>query len=53
MTLIASVMMYRLASDEREPYLKEYTAAVDAAYAVRKDGKRLFPFPRLFVVAVV
>jgi trans-aconitate 2-methyltransferase len=41
-----------LPSEERDAYLKDYTAAVDAAYAVRKDGKRLFPFPRLFVVAV-
>lgn len=36
---------------EREPYRKAYTAAVDAAYPARADGKRLFPFPRLSVVA--
>jgi trans-aconitate 2-methyltransferase len=42
-----------LAGEERDAYLKAYLQAVDGSYPVRKDGKRLFPFPRLFVVAVV
>jgi trans-aconitate 2-methyltransferase len=37
---------------EREPYLAAYTAAIDVAYPPRADGKRLFTFPRLFVVAM-
>jgi trans-aconitate 2-methyltransferase len=41
-----------LAAEERTPYLEAYTRAIDAAYPVRKDGKRLFTFPRLFVVAL-
>ena len=36
----------------RTDYLAAYTEAIDAAYPVRSDGKRLFSFPRLFVVAV-
>jgi trans-aconitate 2-methyltransferase len=39
--------------DQRDAYLKDYLAAVDESYPVRKDGKRLFPFPRLFVVAAI
>jgi trans-aconitate 2-methyltransferase len=42
-----------LEGEEREAYLKGYLEAVDGSYPVRKDGQRLFPFPRLFVVAVV
>lgn len=37
--------------DERNRYLKAYTEAIDAAYPARTDGKRLFSFPRLFLVA--
>lgn len=40
-----------LAPDLREPYLEAYTRAIDTAYPVRTDGKRLFSFPRLFLVA--
>lgn len=38
---------------ERGQFLAAYTKAIDAAYPVRADGKRLFTFPRLFMVAVV
>jgi trans-aconitate 2-methyltransferase len=37
---------------ERTAYLDAYTKAIDAAYPTRIDGKKLFSFPRLFVVAV-
>jgi trans-aconitate 2-methyltransferase len=40
-----------LAPAERPTYLEAYTAAIDRAYPARADGKRLFSFPRLFVVA--
>jgi trans-aconitate 2-methyltransferase len=36
---------------ERAPYLEAYTTALDSAYPARVDGKRLFSFPRFFVVA--
>lgn len=41
-----------LTEPERTAYLEAYTAGIDAAYPERSDGKRLFSFPRLFVVAV-
>jgi len=41
-----------LEGSERASYLAAYTAAIDAAYPARTDGKRLFSFPRLSVVAV-
>jgi trans-aconitate 2-methyltransferase len=41
-----------LTQAERPAYLEAYTRGVDAAYPARADGKRLFSFPRLFVVAV-
>lgn len=37
---------------QRPAYLAAYTEAIDAAYPRRSDGKRLFTFPRLFVVAI-
>lgn len=37
---------------ERAAYLRAYAEAVDASYPRRIDGKRLFSFPRLFIVAV-
>jgi trans-aconitate 2-methyltransferase len=40
-----------LAAEEREPYLAAYLAQIELAYPPRSDGKRLFHFPRLFVVA--
>lgn len=41
-----------LSAGERVPFAAAYTEAIDQAYPVRSDGKRLFPFPRLFIVAV-
>jgi trans-aconitate 2-methyltransferase len=41
-----------LTESERTAYLSEYLAAIDRAYPARVDGKRLFSFPRLFIVAV-
>jgi trans-aconitate 2-methyltransferase len=41
-----------LSEAERPAYLDAYTRAIDGAYGVRRDGKRLFSFPRLFIVAV-
>jgi trans-aconitate 2-methyltransferase len=41
-----------LSEDERPAFLEAYTIGIDAAYPPRSDGKRLFSFPRLFVVAV-
>ncbi|HVZ35520.1 MAG TPA: trans-aconitate 2-methyltransferase [Polyangiaceae bacterium] len=41
-----------LSAAERPQYLEAYTQAIAAAYPARADGKRLFSFPRLFVVAL-
>lgn len=41
-----------LTSAEQTIYLEAYAAALDDAYPPRSDKKRLFTFPRLFVVAV-
>jgi trans-aconitate 2-methyltransferase len=41
-----------LTAEERPAFLDAYTRGIDAAYPPRRDGKRLFSFPRLFVVAV-
>lgn len=37
---------------ERPAFLEAYTRAIALAYPPRADGKRLFPFPRIFIVAV-
>lgn len=37
---------------EREEFLAEYKAACRQAYKPRPDGKTLFPFRRIFIVAV-
>ena len=37
---------------ERAAYLAAYEKAIDADYPQRADGRRLFSFPRLFLVAV-
>lgn len=37
--------------DERARFTAAYTEAIDEAYPKRADGKRLFTFPRLFIVA--
>jgi trans-aconitate 2-methyltransferase len=41
-----------LTEGERAAYLSEYQAALELVYPAQIDGKRLFSFPRLFVVAV-
>ena len=41
-----------LAESEREAYLAAYRDAIANAYPARSDGRRLFSFPRLFVVAL-
>jgi trans-aconitate 2-methyltransferase len=41
-----------LPEQERRAFLEQYLAELKAAYPVSLDGKVLFPFPRLFVVAV-
>jgi trans-aconitate 2-methyltransferase len=41
-----------LGEAERAAYLEAYTRGIDAAYPPRSGGRRLFSFPRLFVVAV-
>lgn len=41
-----------LDASERASFLEAYTRAIDAAYPPRADGKRLFHFPRLFIVAL-
>jgi trans-aconitate 2-methyltransferase len=41
-----------LESTERAQYLEAYTQAIATAYPARGDGKRLFSFPRLFLVAI-
>lgn len=41
-----------LSDAERPEYLRAYTEAIDRAYPTRVDGRKLFPFPRLFLVAI-
>jgi trans-aconitate 2-methyltransferase len=41
-----------LESAERAQYLEAYARAIAGAYPERSDGKRLFSFPRLFIVAL-
>src|ERR1700759_1163603 len=45
-------IMEMLETSERKQYLAEYTARVAAAYKPQADGKVLFRFPRIFIVAV-
>jgi trans-aconitate 2-methyltransferase len=42
----------QLSNAEQATYLEGYLRDIEAAYPLRADGKRLFPFPRLFIVAV-
>lgn len=41
-----------LSEEEQAEYLVQYSRAIDEAYPQRADGKRLFSFPRIFIVAV-
>jgi trans-aconitate 2-methyltransferase len=41
-----------LEGPERKQYLAEYTARIAAAYPPQADGKVVFRFPRVFIVAV-
>lgn len=36
----------------RQSFFAEYTQGIERAYPARRDGKRLFSFPRLFIVVV-
>ncbi|MGI3902827.1 MAG: trans-aconitate 2-methyltransferase [Janthinobacterium lividum] len=40
-----------LSPDLKAGFLDTYERAIDSAYAVRSDGRRLLAFPRLFIVA--
>ncbi|HVZ14069.1 MAG TPA: trans-aconitate 2-methyltransferase [Bauldia sp.] len=42
----------RLDSAERAAYLAAYQAAIAKAYPAQVDGRVIFPFPRLFIVAL-
>lgn len=46
-------LMDALAEPERAEFLAEYTRRINDAYPRRADGKTLFPFRRLFMVAKV
>lgn len=39
-----------LEAGELDPFLERFSRAVDEAFPVRADGKRILPFPRLFLV---
>jgi trans-aconitate 2-methyltransferase len=41
-----------LPAGTRDAFLARYTEAIASAYPARADGKRLFSFPRLFMVAI-
>ncbi len=41
----------RLEAQERAVYLADYRARVAATHPVARDGKVLFRFPRLFIIA--
>ena len=41
-----------LAGEDREAFIAAYKARLNAAYPRRADGTTLFPFQRLFVVAM-
>ena len=42
----------RLSDDERRAFLDRYRNELRDAYPARSDGKVLFSYPRLFIVAV-
>jgi trans-aconitate 2-methyltransferase len=42
-----------LGGEDRETFLAEYARRLRAAYPVRSDGRTLYPFRRLFLVATI
>ena len=42
----------RLEAEARPAFIADYAAAIREHYPVRADGATVFPFPRLFFVAV-
>ena len=42
-----------LGDEERKQFLAEYTQRLRVAYPMRNDGRTLYPFRRLFMVAMV
>jgi trans-aconitate 2-methyltransferase len=42
-----------LADDEREIFLNKYRHRLRDAYPVKPDGRTVYPFRRLFIVALV
>lgn len=46
-------LLAALGAGEREAFLAEYAAKLRAAYPPRTDGRTLFPFRRIFIVAQV
>jgi trans-aconitate 2-methyltransferase len=47
----AAAVLAALEPGERRDFLKQYSAAMNDAYPMRKDGTTLLPFRRLFIVA--
>ena len=45
-------LLDRLEEPERSGFLAEYSARIARAYPRRPDGRTLFPFRRLFIVAM-
>lgn len=48
---VVKPMLDRLTDDERPAFLSSYATKIAQAYPRRADGKTLFPFRRLFIVA--
>lgn len=46
-------ILHALGGDERDRFLKEYGARLRIAYPAASDGRTLYPFRRLFLVAQV
>lgn len=46
-------ILHALADDERAVFLADYTRRLHSAYPPRADGRTLYPFQRLFIVATV
>jgi len=46
-------VLHHLDPESRERFLAAYRERLAAAYPRRRDGKTLYPFTRLFIVATV